>query len=74
MKWSSSQDKYTKDCLSVDEEYDVERIIKNQLLELRLVSLIEIQLRRHMGSYEEKDFIRLWHSSIFFNEMQRIAI
>ena len=29
MQWSSSQEKYIKDCLCVDDEYDVERIIKN---------------------------------------------
>ena len=32
-----------------------------QLLELRLVSLVKSQLRHHIESYEEKDFI---HSSI----------
>ncbi len=32
MKWSSLQYKYTKDCLCVDDEYDVERIIKDKLL------------------------------------------
>ncbi len=63
----SSQDKYTKDYLSVDDdEYDVERIIKNlQTVSknwtwTKMISLIKIQLKNHMGSYEEKDFIRTW--------------
>ncbi len=54
MKWSSSQDKYTKDCWE-----NPQKSSEIQLPELRLVSLIKIQLRHHMGSYEEKDFIRL---------------